>query len=130
MFKAATAGIGIRQDGDGTAGASGSSQIRQENQSAAIAANKQARPAASNLIRGIIYTPIGADLLLSNTKSLVVRLVKDVFSYAAPHYYMEAKNAIGGIPYIGEIFTVAGLAILVDGAIRLTIGGYRAYTNR
>jgi hypothetical protein len=90
----------------------------------------QTYPAASNLTRGLIYTPIGADLLLSNTKSLFVHGVEYVLNYVAPSYYqMSLKPTVAAIPYVGELFALAGLIILVDGVIRLAVGGRRAYIN-
>ena len=120
----------IRRNRRGVYGSGPDAATGNPNDSTVTFVNTEEKPAASNIARGIIYTSIGADLVLSNTKSLVVHVVEDVLNYAAPHYYSQAKSVAESIPYVGEIFSLAGLAILIDGAIRLTIGGYRYAVNR
>ncbi len=90
----------------------------------------QAKPAVTNIVRGLLYIPIGADLAFQNTKAYIVKFIGDVVGYFAPDYLNEARVAAAQIPHVGEAFALAGLVILADGALRLPVGLYRQHTNQ
>lgn len=99
------ADAGVANDPHGQLGSSGHISIRHNRRGAVSGyggkqdtgtvriVNVQEKPAASNLIRAIIYIPLGADLIISNTKSLVVQgveyLLGHALNYATPTHILE-----------------------------------------
>ncbi len=122
----------MRRNIRGAVGASGEEQAPQAEQNISTVKNVQivAKPATSNLVRGAIYIPVGADLLVSNTKSIFVQGVEYVLNSVAPYYFQGVRSSVESVPHFEELFALAGLIILGDGAIRLSIGAYRYRANR
>jgi len=105
---------------------------QQANQNVVTVRNVQmvVQPTLWNNIKAGIYTPIGADLLILGTKSYFVRGVVYVLDSIAPYYFQGVKESVAGIPHVDELFRLAGLVLLVDGAVRICYGAVNYYTNR